>query len=64
LFTSDELFYTGTAAGITPIREVDRRPIGSGTYPITKRLQVRYEGAIHGRIPQYAEWLTRVAELE
>ncbi len=58
LFTSDELFYTGTAAGITPIREVDGRPIGTGTYPITKRLQARYEDAIHGRAPSYAGWLT------
>jgi branched-chain amino acid aminotransferase len=61
LFTSDELFYTGTAAGITPIREVDGRPIGSGAYPITKRLQARYEDAIHGRNPEYAAWLTYVA---
>ncbi|MCI4372043.1 MAG: branched-chain amino acid transaminase, partial [Thermoplasmata archaeon] len=58
LFTSDELFYTGTAAGITPIREVDGRPIGTGTYPITKRLQARYEDAIHARTPQYEGWLT------
>jgi len=60
LFTSDELFYTGTAAGITPIREVDGRPIGTGSYPITKRLQARYEGAIHGRTPQYEGWLSYV----
>jgi branched-chain amino acid aminotransferase len=58
LFTSDELFYTGTAAGITPIREVDGRPIGSGSYPIVRRLQARYDDAIHGRTPLYAEWLT------
>jgi len=58
LFTSDELFYTGTAAGITPIREVDGRAIGTGSYPITKRLQARYDDAIHGRTPQYAGWLT------
>ena len=58
LFTSDELFYTGTAAGITPIREVDGRAIGTGSYLITKRLQARYEDAIHGRNPQYATWLT------
>ncbi|MCI4325065.1 MAG: branched-chain amino acid transaminase [Thermoplasmata archaeon] len=60
LFTSDELFYTGTAAGITPIREVDGRPIGTGAYPVTKRLQLRYEDAIHGRNPAYASWLTAV----
>jgi branched-chain amino acid aminotransferase len=60
LFTSDELFYTGTAAGITPIREVDGRVIGSGSFPITKRLQARYEDAIHGRNASYTEWLTYV----
>jgi branched-chain amino acid aminotransferase len=60
LFTADELFYTGTAAGITPIREVDGRPIGTGDYPITRRLQKRYEDAIHGRTPVYESWLTFV----
>jgi branched-chain amino acid aminotransferase len=60
LFTSDEVFYTGTAAGITPIREVDGRPIGTGDYPITKRLQARYAAAIEGRLPERAGWLTYV----
>ena len=58
LFTSDELFYSGTAAGVMPIREVDGRPIGTGTYPVTKRLRLRYEGAVHGKIPEYEPWLT------
>ncbi|MGA3022291.1 MAG: branched-chain amino acid transaminase [Thermoplasmata archaeon] len=58
LFTSDELFYTGTAAGVMPIREVDGRPIGTGIYPITKRLRLRYEAAIHGKAPEYEPWLT------
>lgn len=58
LFTADELFYTGTAAGITPIREVDGRKIGNGGFPITKRLQKRYEDTVHGRVPAYREWLT------
>jgi branched-chain amino acid aminotransferase len=60
LFSADELFYSGTAAGITPIREVDGRPIGNGRYPITRRLQQRYDGAIHGRLEKYAHWLTYV----
>ncbi len=60
LFTADELFYTGTAAGVMPIREVDGRPIGSGNYPITKRLRSRYEAAIHGKAPEYEPWLTYV----
>jgi len=60
LFTSDELFYTGTAAGVMPIREVDGRPIGTGNYPITKRLRQRYEATIHGKLPEYESWLTYV----
>ncbi len=63
LFSADELFYTGTAAGITPIREVDGRPIGTGQYPITRRLQQRYEDAIHGRSEMYSSWLTYVDEV-
>ena len=60
LFTADELFYTGTAAGVMPIREVDGRPIGTGDYPITRRLQARYTAAIEGRLPERAGWLTYV----
>jgi len=60
LFTSDEVFYTGTAAGITPIREVDGRPIGTGDYPITRRLQTRYTAATEGRLPGRESWLTYV----
>jgi branched-chain amino acid aminotransferase len=63
LFSADELFFCGTAAGITPIREVDGRPIGTGAYPITRRLQHRYDGATHGRLPEYAGWLTLAAPL-
>ncbi len=58
LFTADELFYTGSAAGVMPIREVDGRPIGTGIYPVTKRLRLRYEAAIHGKAPEYEPWLT------
>ncbi len=60
LFTSDEVLYTGTAAGITPIREVDGRPIGTGDYPVTRRLQRRYTDAIEGRLPEREAWLTFV----
>lgn len=60
MFTADEMLFTGTAAGITPIRQVDGRPIGSGTYPVTQRLQRRYDDAIHGRAKDYAHWLTPV----
>ncbi len=60
LFTADEVFFSGTAVGLTPIREVDGRPIGSGDYPVTHRLQKLYDDAIHGRDPRYRSWLTFV----
>ncbi len=60
LFTSDELFFTGTAAGVTPIREVDARPIGDGGYPMTRKLQSMYDDTIHGRMKRYSSWLSPV----
>ena len=57
-----EAFFTGTAAEVTPIRELDNRPIGNGTRgPITEKLQSRYFDAVHGRIEKYRDWLTPVA---
>jgi len=61
LFTADELFYAGTAAGITPIREVDGRPIGTGSYPIVRRLQSLYDDVLRGRSDRHADWLTYVS---
>ncbi len=61
LFTADELFFTGTAAGITPIREVDGRPIGTGAYPVVRRLQALYDDVLRGRSPKHADWLSYVA---
>ena len=60
LFTSDELFFTGTAAGVTPIREVDGRPIGDGSYPMAQRLHQLYENALRGRLAGHERWLTYV----
>jgi branched-chain amino acid aminotransferase len=60
LYTSDELFLTGTAAGVTPVREVDGRTIGKGTWPITERLRQNYDDITHGRIAKYSSWLTPV----
>jgi branched-chain amino acid aminotransferase len=60
LFTADELFFSGTAANVTPIREVDGRTIGNGQYPITKKIQQIYLDAIHGRIEEYKPWLSYV----
>jgi branched-chain amino acid aminotransferase len=61
LFTADELFFTGTAAELTPIREIDRRIIGDGKRgPITKAIQDTYFAAIKGQDSRYAHWLTIV----
>jgi branched-chain amino acid aminotransferase len=60
MFTSDELFFTGTAANVNPIREVDGRVIGNGQYPVTKKIQKIYLDAIHGRIEKYKPWLSYV----
>jgi branched-chain amino acid aminotransferase len=61
VYVADEAFFTGTAAEVTPIRELDGRAIGSGTRgPITERLQTLYFDAVHGRHPGHGEWLTPV----
>ena len=61
VYIADEAFFTGTAAEVTPIREVDGRRIGSGTRgPITARLQELYFDQVHGRRATHPEWLTRV----
>ena len=58
LFEADELFFTGTAAEVTPVREVDDREIGSGKPgPITRRAQELFSDAVGGRLEQYREWL-------
>ena len=59
LYTADEAFFTGTAAEITPIREVDHRVIGEGhAGPVTKRLQKEFFAIATGEEPKYADWLT------
>jgi len=58
MFTADELFLCGTAANVTPIREVDNRVIGNGKFPLTKKIQQTYLDAIHGKIPKYEPWLS------
>jgi len=61
VYIADEAFFTGTAAEVTPIREVDNRAIGSGTRgPITEKLQTQYFDQVHGRREDYPEWLTLV----
>jgi branched-chain amino acid aminotransferase len=59
VYVADEAFFTGTAAEVTPIREVDGRVIGGGSRgPITERLQTLYFDQVHGRRNEYPEWLT------
>jgi branched-chain amino acid aminotransferase len=61
LWLADEVFLTGTAAEITPVREVDNRAIGQGTVgPITKRIQARFFDVVRGSDASHPEWLTRV----
>ncbi|WP_067560798.1 branched-chain amino acid transaminase [Halofilum ochraceum] len=61
VYIADEAFFTGTAAEVTPIREIDRRTIGSGRRgPVTERLQQMYFDQVEGRRSQYPDWLTPV----
>jgi len=63
IYTADEAFFTGTAAEVTPIRELDNRTIGSGTRgEITGRLQQAYFDCVNGRNPKHADWLTYVKD--
>ncbi|MEO1941756.1 MAG: branched-chain amino acid transaminase [Campylobacterales bacterium] len=59
VYIADEAFFTGTAAEVTPIREVDGREIGKGTRgPITEKLQQAYFDLVYGRNPKYLHYLT------
>lgn len=62
VYIADEAFFTGTAAEVTPIREVDNRTIGEGGRgPITTQLQSRYFDAVHGRLDNHHSWLNYIA---
>ena len=57
LYLADEIFMTGTAAELTPVREVDDRPVGTGEPgEITRAVQNVFEDALHGRAERYADW--------
>ena len=59
MYLADEMFMTGTAAEVTPVREVDNRRIGTGSPgPITKKIQETFFRAVKGEEPRYREWLT------
>ena len=63
VYIADEAFFTGSAAEVTPIRELDGRSIGSGSRgPITEKLQSQYFDLVHGRLAKYHDWLDYVAE--
>ena len=61
VYICDEAFFTGTAAEVTPIRELDRIEIGIGSRgPITEKIQAAFFDIVNGRNPKYAHWLTLV----
>lgn len=63
VYIADEAFFTGTAAEVTPIREVDNRVIGCGSRgPITEKLQTLYFDVVHGRHHMHPEWLNYINE--
>ncbi|GAA5233871.1 branched-chain amino acid transaminase [Verticiella sediminum] len=61
IYIADEAFFTGTAAEVTPIRELDNRRIGSGSRgPVTEKLQKAFFDIVNGRDAKYHHWLTKV----
>jgi len=61
LYTADEAFYSGTAAEVVPIREVDNRSVGEdGPGPVTKDIQKAFFAATHGEIAKYEGWLSYI----
>ena len=61
LYIADEAFFTGTAAEVTPIREIDGRQIGAGERgPITAQIQKAFFDAVSGKTPKYHHWLSKV----
>ncbi len=60
LYTSDEVFFSGTAAGIAKVREIDGRRIGYDGTPITDKIAKLYNQTVHGKSKRYSKWLTPV----
>ena len=61
IYIADEAFFTGTAAEVTPIRELDNRIIGNGKRgPLTKKLQSQYFDCVSGKIDEYNNWLNYI----
>lgn len=59
VYTADEAFFCGTAAELTPVRELDRRRIGKGDFKVAKHLQKEFFKAVGGENPKYEHWLHR-----
>jgi branched-chain amino acid aminotransferase len=58
LYLADEVFLSGTAAELVPVREIDDHSIGSGEPgPATREIQRVFDDALHGRDPRYLDWL-------
>jgi branched-chain amino acid aminotransferase, group I len=61
LYVADEMFLCGTGVQVSPVIEVDHRPVGSGAIgPIGRLVRDRYFDAVRGRLPEYAHWLTLI----
>ncbi|HEY8496757.1 MAG TPA: branched-chain amino acid transaminase [Limnochordales bacterium] len=61
LYVADEAFFVGTGAQVSPIAEIDRRPVGDGKIgPITRKLQELYFDVVRGKVPKYKHWCTPV----
>jgi branched-chain amino acid aminotransferase len=61
IYIADEAFFTGTAAEVTPIREVDSRIIGAGKRgPITEKIQSLFFDVVNGKVPAHKDWLAKV----
>jgi branched-chain amino acid aminotransferase len=61
LYVADEVFFTGTAAEVTPVRSVDRITVGAGRRgPVTGKVQEQFFGITEGRLPDRQGWLTHV----
>ena len=63
LYVADEMLLCGTGVQVSPVVELDHRPIGSGQVgTVTRRIRERYFDAVRGRLPEYRHWLTPIDE--
>src|SRR6185369_8661558 len=63
VLSADEVFFSGTAVEVTPIREVDTTVIGNGRRgPITEKIQTTFFDIVHGKVPKYKHWLSYVSQ--